>query len=90
MANHKSAAKRARQTVKRNERNRARVSSIRTAVKKVETAIAAKDAVAAEAALKLAEPALARGAGKGVVRKKTASRKISRLVKNVKALGAKK
>jgi small subunit ribosomal protein S20 len=88
MANHKSAAKRARQSVKRNVINRARVSSMRTAVKKAEVAIASGDAVAAVAAMKLAEPALARTAQKGVLKRKTASRKISRLVKRVKALQA--
>lgn len=88
MANHKSAAKRARQSVKRNVINRARVSSMRTAVKKAEVAIAAGDAVAAVAAMQLAEPALARTAQKGVLKRKTAARKISRLVKRVKALQA--
>ena len=43
MANHKSAEKRARQTIKRNELNRARRSAIRTAVKHAETAVAAGD-----------------------------------------------
>lgn len=86
MANHPSAAKRARQTVKRNLRNRSRLSAMRGAVKKVEAALDAKDAAAAEAAMKLAEPALARSAHKGVIKKKTASRKTSRLAQRVKAL----
>lgn len=88
MANHKSAAKRARQSVKRNVINRARVSSMRTAVKKAEVAITSGDVVAALAAMKLAEPALMRTAQKGVVKRKTAARKVSRLVKRVKALQA--
>ena len=86
MANHKSAAKRARQSVKRNTINRARVSSMRTAVKKAEQAIAKGDAVAAAAAMKAAEPALMRTAQKGVIKKNNAARKVSRLVRKVKAL----
>lgn len=86
MANHASAAKRARQSVKRNTLNRARVSAMRGAVKKVEVAIAAGDAAAAAAALKKAEPALVRTAQKGVIKRETAARKVSRLSKKVKAL----
>jgi len=86
MANHKSAAKRARQSVKRNTLNRARVSAMRTAVKKAEIAIASGDAVAAVAAMKLAEPALARTAQKGAIKRETAARKVARLTKKVKAL----
>lgn len=88
MANHASAAKRARQSVKRNTLNRARVSAMRGAVKKVEVAIAAGDAAAAAAALKNAEPALVRTAQKGVIKRETAARKVSRLSKKVKALQA--
>ena len=86
MANHKSAVKRARQSVKRNLRNRAQFSATRGAVKKAETALDAKDIAAAEASMKKAEPALARLAQKGVIKKKTASRKISRLTKRLKTL----
>ncbi len=86
MANHASAAKRARQSIKRNTLNRARVSAMRGAVKKVEVAIAAGDAAAAAAALKKAEPALVRTAQKGVIKRETAARKVSRLSKKVKAL----
>jgi small subunit ribosomal protein S20 len=87
MANTKSAKKRARQTVGRTERNRARTSRIRTYVKKVETAIATGDKPAAEAALKAAEPEVARGVTKGVLHKNTAARKISRLTHRVRAMG---
>ncbi|MGB4101528.1 MAG: 30S ribosomal protein S20 [Alphaproteobacteria bacterium] len=86
MANHKSAVKRARQSVKRNLRNRAQSSAARGTVKKAESALAAKDAAAALPSLKMAESALARLAQKGVIKKKTASRKISRLTKRLKAL----
>jgi small subunit ribosomal protein S20 len=86
MAHHKSAEKRLRQTVKRTAINRARVSSIKTAVKKVEAMIAAGSKAEAEAALKVAQPALHSGVGKGVVHRNTAARKISRLSKRIKAL----
>lgn len=86
MANHKSAEKRARQTIKRTEVNRARRSRIRSAVKKVELALAGGDAAAAQAALKLAQPELDRGVSKGVVQAGTASRKLSRLNARVRSL----
>jgi small subunit ribosomal protein S20 len=88
MANIKSAKKRARQAVKRTEINRSRTSRIRTYVKKVETAIASGDKTAALAALKEAEPEVARGVTKGVLHRNTAARKISRLTHRVRAMGA--
>lgn len=88
MANHKSAKKRIRQTERRTEVNRARKSRIKTYLKKVETAIAAGDKNAAAEALRAAQPELMRGVSKGVVRKETASRKMSRLSARVKSLAA--
>lgn len=85
MANHKSAAKRARQSVKRNELNRARRSKVRSLAKAVENAVAAKDLPTAKTSLKVAESALARAAGRGTMHWKTAARKTSRLAKRVKA-----
>ena len=85
MANHKSAAKRARQTVKRNELNRTRRSAIRTTVKQAEAAAASGDADAALKASRKAEAALARGASRGTMHWKTAARKTSRLAKRAKA-----
>lgn len=87
MANTQSAKKRARQAVVRTERNRARTSRIRTYVKKVETAITSGDKPAAEAALKAAQPEVARGVTKGVLHRNTAARKISRLTHRVRAMG---
>lgn len=88
MAHHKSAEKRIRQTVKRTAINRNRVSQLKTAVKKVETALAAGNKTEAEAALKAAQPELHRGIGKGVIHQNTAARKISRLTKRIRALKA--
>ena len=86
MANHKSAEKRIRQTERRTAVNRARVSRIRTFVKKVETAIASGDKTAAAEAFREAQPEMMRGANKGVLHKNTVSRKLSRLSARIKAL----
>lgn len=86
MANHKSAEKRIRQTLRRTEVNRARVSRIRTFVKKVETAIESGDKNAAAEAFKAAQPELMRGATKGVLHHNTVSRKLSRLSARIKSL----
>ncbi len=86
MANTKSAKKAVRQTIKRTERNKSRRTQLRSSVRKVEEAIAAGDKAAAQAALKDAEPVLARTAQRGIVHRKTASRKVSRLAKRIRAL----
>jgi small subunit ribosomal protein S20 len=88
MANTKSAKKAVRKIEGRTAVNKSRRSEMRTYVRKVEEAIAAKDASAAAAALHDAEPKLARAAQKGIVHKNAASRKISRLTKRVKALAS--
>ncbi len=86
MANHKSAVKRARQTIKKTEVNRARTSRVRTFVRKVEEAIASGDEAAAKLALKAAQPEMARAAQKGLTKKNTVSRKLSRLSSRIKKL----
>jgi len=86
MANTPQARKRIRRNEKRAEINGARISRIRTFVKKVESAIAGGDKSAAASALKEAQPELARGVARGVLHKNTASRKLSRLTKAVAGL----
>ena len=88
MAQHKSANKRIVRNEKRRVINHARISRIRTFVKKVESAIAAGDKDLATQALNIVQPELHRGVSKGVLVKNTAARKISRLSKNIKALSA--
>lgn len=88
MANHKQAEKRNRQRIRRTAVNRARKSRIRSAVKRVELAVAAGDQNAALAALVEAQPELDRGVSKGVLHRHTASRKLSRLTSRVRSLGA--
>jgi small subunit ribosomal protein S20 len=86
MANTQSAKKAARQTVRRANANKGRRSRMRSYARKVEEAIEAGDKKAAAASLKEAEPVLARTAQKGLVHRKTASRKVSRLAKRVSAM----
>lgn len=86
MANHESAKKRIRRNASRADVNGARRSRIRTFLKKVETALASGDAKQAEQALRDVQPELARGAAKGIMHKRTASRKMSRLSARVQAL----
>ena len=88
MANHTSAKKRIRRNSRRSAINGARMSRIRTFMKKVETAIASGDADAAREALRVAQPEIQRGVSRGVLHRNTASRKISRLAARVKAVAA--
>ena len=75
MANIKSAKKRILVTEKRTARNKSIKSAVKTSIKKVEAAIAAKDKAAAEEAI----GQINRAATKGVYHKNTAARKVSRL-----------
>ncbi|RMF36947.1 MAG: 30S ribosomal protein S20 [Alphaproteobacteria bacterium] len=86
MANSPSAKKRARQTLRRTQINKARKSRIRTFIRKVEEAIAAADHAAALAAFRAAQPEIMRGVSRGVLHRNTASRKLSRLSHRIKAL----
>tara|TARA_A100001011_G_C13803542_1_gene631955 strand:+ start:72 stop:335 length:264 start_codon:yes stop_codon:yes gene_type:complete len=85
MANTPSAKKRVRQLVKKTEVNKARRSRIKTFVKKVEDCLTSGDSKNAMEAFKLAQPEIQRGVTKGIFHKNTASRKISRLAKRIKA-----
>jgi small subunit ribosomal protein S20 len=86
MANTKSARKATRVIARRTEVNKNRRAVLRGSVRKVEEAIASGDRTAALAALKDAEPAIMRAAQRGVVHKRTASRKVSRLTKRIAKL----
>ena len=83
MANTPQAKKRIRRNNVRAEINGARVSRIRSFVKKVEQAIAGGDQKVAAQALREAQPELARGVARGVLHKNTVARKMSRLSKRV-------
>ena len=86
MANTKSARKATRKIARRTVVNKSRRSQTRSAVRNVESAVATGNKRVALDALKAAEPQLMRAARKGVVHKKTASRKISRLTRQIAKL----
>ena len=86
MANTKSARKATRKIARRTVVNKSRRSQTRSPVRNVESAVATGNKQAALDALKAAEPQLMRAARKGVVHKKTASRKISRLTRQIAKL----
>ena len=86
MANTPQSKKRARQSERRQDINKARRSRIRTFLRKVEEAITTGNQDVAAAALREAQPELARGVTKGVLHKNTVARKMSRLSARVKAL----
>ncbi len=81
MANTKSAAKRARQSVKRHARNKSITSAVRTQIRKVREAIGHTQAPAIDAELKKAVAALAKAASQGVLHKRNAARRTSRLAR---------
>ncbi len=83
MANIKSAKKRILVNQKRADRNKSIKSGVKTAIKKVNTAINANDKAAASTALTAATSAIHKAATKGVYHKNTASRKVSRLAQAV-------
>ena len=88
MANTKSAKKAARQIARRTVINKARRSRLRTAVRKVEEAIATGNRTAALTAMAEAEPAIIRAGQMGTVHRNAARRKVSRLVHQIGKLGA--
>lgn len=85
MANVPSAEKRNRQRGRRRQRNLMHLTKVRTSVKKVRASLAAKDGKAAQL-LKVAIQLIDKAAQKGVIKKTTASRHISRLQKTINAL----
>lgn len=87
MANTSSAKKAIRRDQRRTEVNKARRSRMRSTIRELETAIEAGDGAGAAEALKRAQPEIMRSAQLGILHKNTASRKLSRLHKRVKALG---
>ncbi len=88
MAHHASAKKALRQNVKQNARNKSRSSDIKTFVKKVEAAIVAKDISLAQDIFRIAQAKIMKGAKKNLMKPNTASRKVSRLAKKIKAIEA--
>jgi len=86
MANHKSAQKRIRQTKIRTERNRYYKTRVKSIVRDLNEAIASKDIQKSQEMLKVANKELHRFVSKGILKKNTAARKVSRLNASVKKL----
>ena len=86
MANHKSAIKRARQSEEQRVRNRSRKTRMKNVIRDLDEVIAGKSPEKAAEQLKKAVSVIAKSASKGVIHKNTASRKISRLTREVNAL----
>jgi small subunit ribosomal protein S20 len=87
MANHPSAEKRHRQSVKRAARNQAVRSNVRTEVKKLRSLVAGTDVEKAKETLPGVASVLDKAASKGVLHRNNAARRISRLAKQVAKLG---
>jgi small subunit ribosomal protein S20 len=87
VASHKSAIKRQKQTLKKQEKNKSVKSMLKTLAKKVEQAVEAKSADSAKDALVKAMKAYDKAASAGIIHRTTASRKISRLSTKVGKIG---
>jgi len=86
VATHKSSEKRARQDIKKTANNQKTLGAVRTAEKKLRTAIASKDAKTSTELLKKFSSTIDKAASKGVIPAKTASRKISRVSAQISSL----
>ncbi|MBT7410077.1 MAG: 30S ribosomal protein S20 [Methylococcales bacterium] len=86
MANTLSAAKRARQAVKRNSMNSSKRTQMRTSIKNVSSAIESGDKSSAEAAFKIAMPLLDKMAQQGLIKKNKAARHKSRISAHIKGM----
>ncbi len=85
---HKSTIRRARQAERHRQRNRATLTAVKSLTRKVQTAVASKKVDEAKAALRDAVSSLGKAVSKGVLKRNTASRRISRLALQVNALTA--
>jgi small subunit ribosomal protein S20 len=85
---HASAIKKDRQALRRREHNRTMMAAIKTVVKKVRSAVGAKNESAAKAALAEAVPALSKAAAKKLIHKNRASRLVSRLTRHANRLSS--
>lgn len=83
---HKSTIRRARQAERRHDRNRATINTVKTLIKKVQSAVAGKKTDEAKTSLLEATSAIGKAVSKGVLHRNTASRRISRLALRVNAL----
>jgi small subunit ribosomal protein S20 len=87
MANIKSQIKRNKQNEKRAERNKAVRTALKTSTKKIRTAVDTGDAEEAQARQRETARSLDKAVAKGIVHKRTAARRKSRLAKAVGSVG---
>jgi len=85
---HKSAIKRARQNTVRNLRNKSNRTRVKSVIRKVRASISEKSSDKAKIELTAAIPIIQKAAQKGALHRKSASRKISRLTRQVNAISA--
>lgn len=88
MANIKSSKKDIKRIKIKTARNKARMSEIKTLVKKFKAAIAQKDLSSSQELFKVAQSKLSRAKGKGLLKANSVSRKISSLAKGLKSIAA--
>ena len=88
MANHKSAEKRARQNEKRRMRNKAVKTRVKHVTKLVRAAAEEKSNEEVGLEMKAAQSEIAKAAKKGVIHRRTAARKVSRLKKLANSAGS--
>lgn len=86
MADHKATKKDIKQTAKRTARNKSRTNRIRTVIKTLEAAILSADKDKILKQFKIAQSEIMRGVVKGVLKKNTASRKVSKLAAKMKTV----
>ncbi len=79
MANHKSAKKRCRQALKRNEVNRSLLSKIKNNVNAFNSLVSSKKTDEIQKSLSAVNSVLAKAVKKGLIKKEFASRKLSSL-----------
>jgi small subunit ribosomal protein S20 len=89
MANKKSSKKRVRQTLVKTENNRKALSKVKTSARAAREALTTKGAKPAEA-VKAAVSSLMKAGSKGLIHKRAAARRVSRLMKAANAQAAKK
>lgn len=90
MANHANAKKAHRQSLKRAERNKSRMSRIKTMIKRVLASVASGSKKEAEENFQVAQSEIMKGVKKNILKKNTASRKVSKLSHKLKTLEEKK
>ena len=86
MPHIKQAKKRLRQNSRQMDVNRSRRSRVRTYIRNVEEAISGGDKTTAAEALRLAQPEIIRGANRGILKRHTAARRVSRLARQINAM----